>query len=104
MNRSTWKQRERNVAERLGGRRIPVTGIDRHGADVVTPLFYVQIKHGRNRPGYLREWVDGICGTAGDAGKVGLVVWSAMREDQGDALVLMRLSDFEALHGRVKGE
>lgn len=105
MNRRTWKKRESAVAERLGGRRIPVTGLDRHGADVVTPLFHVQCKHGRNRPGYLREWLDGICGTAGDAGKIGMVVWSTLREDQGDAIVLMKLSDVEALHGRVvKGE
>lgn len=100
--RNTWKQRERNVAEVLGGQRIPVTGIDRHGADVVTPLLHVQVKHGRNRPSYLRDWLDGICGTAKDAGKVGIVVWSAPREAQGDALVVMRLSDFESLHGTLR--
>lgn len=98
----TWKKRERATAEVLGGKRIPVTGQDRHGADVVTELLHVQVKHGRNRPSYLREWLDGICGTASDAGKTGMVVWSIGHEKQADAIVLMRLSDFEALHGKVR--
>lgn len=104
MHKSTWKRRESMVAARLNGRRIPVTGLDRHGADVVTPLAHVQQKHGRKRPGYLKDWLDGICGTASDHGKIGIVVWSAMREDAGDAIVLMRLRDFQDLHGKLVGE
>ena len=102
MARNTWKARERGLAKRLGGRRIPVTGIDRHGADVETPLLCVQSKHGRNRPSYLADWLNGICGTAADKGKVGIVVWSAKGEDTDDAIVLLRLSDFENLHGRIQ--
>ena len=90
---------ERKCAKALGGRRIPVTGIDRHGADVVTEVFAVQVKTGRDRPGYLREWLDGICGTAGE--RTGIVVWQATREPLRDAVVLMRFSDFVALHGSV---
>ena len=96
-----WKRRERAVAESLGGRRIPVTGVDRHGADVETGAFSVQVKHGRNRPGYLADWLNGICGVAADKGKTGIVVWSSPRERQGDAIVLMRLRDFVDLHGPV---
>jgi hypothetical protein len=102
VRRGTWKARERDLADRMGGRRIPVTGIDRHGADVVTPMFHIQSKHGRSRPGYLRDWLSGICGTAKDAGKIGIVVWSAMREDGDDAIVLMRLRDFQDLHGKTE--
>lgn len=101
---STWKQRERNVAKVLNGKRIPVTGIDRHGADVVTPLLHVQVKHGRRRPAFLAEWLDGICGTAEACGKIGMVVWSANREPQGDAIVMLKLSDFEQLHGKVQAQ
>lgn len=89
------------MAKRLGGKRIPVTGIDRHGADVVTPLLHVQVKHGRRRPAFLREWLDGICGTAGDAGKIGIVVWSDNGERTQDAIVMVKLSDFEQLHGEI---
>ena len=42
--RSTWKASERRVASDLLGQRIPVTGVDRDGADVITPLFHVQVK------------------------------------------------------------
>jgi hypothetical protein len=37
--RGTWKSYERRVAADLGGRRIPVSGIDRDGADVECPMF-----------------------------------------------------------------
>jgi len=99
--RSTWKRRERDVARLLGGRRIPVTGLDRHGADVETELLAVQVKHGRRRPAFLRDWLAGICGQAKLRERVGLVVWADNRETLGDAIVFLRLADFEALHGRV---
>lgn len=102
MNRSTWKARERDTARRLGGVRKPVSGRTAHEADVETPLLCVQHKHGRNRPSYLQDWLSGICGVAKDYGKTGIVVWSAMREDGDDAVVMMRLSDFEQLHGRIR--
>lgn len=101
MSDKTWKKRERATAEVLGGKRIPVTGQDRHGADVVTELLHVQVKHGRNRPGYLREWLDGIRGNAQPKQKTGIVVWSVHRERQSDAIVLISLADFEALFGKV---
>ncbi len=96
----TWKARERMTAARLGGQRIPVTG-EREGADVETPLLCVQHKHGRRRPAFLQAWLRGICGTAQRKGKVGLVVWSMPREAQDDAVVILRLKDFEALHGTL---
>jgi hypothetical protein len=98
---TTWKARERGVAKRLGGRRIPVTGIDRDGADVETPLLCVQAKHGRRRPGYLKGWLDGIRATASARGKVGVVVWSLKHERGDEAVVLLALRDFEALHGSI---
>lgn len=97
MSRHAWKRSERVIAKLLGGRRIPVTGIDRHGADVVTDCFAVQVKTGRNRPSYLKAWLNGICQTAGD--KTGLVVWQASRERIEDAVVVMRLKDFIDWHG-----
>lgn len=99
----TWKKRERAVAKRLNGNRIPVTG-ERAGADCETPLLCVQVKHGRRRPAFLADWLSGIRGNAHPKGKVGIVVWSAQREKQGDAIVLLTLADFESLHGRVAGE
>jgi hypothetical protein len=97
--RATWKRRERDVAKAIGGQRVPVTGLDRHGADVQHPLFAVQVKHGRRRPQHLRDWLDGICGTA-RAEQVGIVIWSDNNERLDDAVVLMKMRDFVALHGK----
>ncbi len=69
--RGTWKAYESRVAKDLGGRRIPVTGIDRDGADVVTPLFHVQVKLRNALPAWLWRWLSGIVGTATAAGKIG---------------------------------
>lgn len=99
----SWKKAERRVAVKLGGKRIPVTG-ERNGADVLTPLLAIQVKHGRNRPAFLRDWIDGICTTAQACERTGLVVWQSKHERTDDALVLMRLSDFEALHGDIPKE
>jgi hypothetical protein len=103
-SRGTWKRRERDVAKALGGRRIPVTGLDRHGADVITPLLHVQAKHGRRRPAFLREWLSGIQADAKPHGKIGIVVWSDTRERSGDAIVMLSLADFTALHGALEGQ
>ena len=49
MERGTWKQAEREIAERMGGKRVPVTGRDRGDApDVDVPMFSVEVKAGRN--------------------------------------------------------
>lgn len=96
----TWKRRERDVAATLGGVRIPVTG-ERAGSDVDTPLLCVQVKHGRRRPAFLREWLDGICAAAKRKRRTGMVVWLSPGERVRDGLVIMKLSDFEDLHGRV---
>jgi len=87
--RSTWKRRERDVARVLGGRRIPVTGIDRPGADVETDRLAVQVKHGRRRPASVREWPDGICSQAALRERVGLVVWAANRDTLRTAMVTL---------------
>lgn len=97
--RATWKRRERDCAKALGGRRIPVTGTDRHGADVEAGVFKVQVKHGRRRPQHLRDWLDGICSQA-TGEQVGIVVWADNNERLDDAVVLMKMRDFVALHGK----
>ena len=89
------------MAKALDGKRIPVTGIDRDGADVTSDLFAVQVKHGRRRPSYLADWLSGIRAQA-LAPQVGVVVWCDNRECLEDAVVLMSMKDFVDLHGKVK--
>jgi len=99
--RNTWKAAERRVAEDLGGRRIPVTGIDRNGADVVTPLFHVQVKLRRALPAWLWGWLGGIRGDAMQSGRVGVLVLKKPRQADVDGLVVMSYGDFVDLHGPV---
>jgi hypothetical protein len=104
--RSTWKNWERRVAARLGGRRIPVSGIDRHGADVESNVFCYQVKLRQGMPAYLLDWLAGICATATCRGKVGVVIWKTPgrgRPDD-DAVVVLRLRDWTALHGTPMSE
>jgi hypothetical protein len=101
--RGTWKAYETRVAKDLGGRRIPVTGIDRHGADVECPLFNVQIKLRRSLPAWLFDWLGGICSTTPE-GKVGILILRKPRQEDNDALVVLRYRDWIQLHGTPKDE
>ena len=96
--RNTWKAFERVIAADLNGRRIPVTGIDRHGADVETPMFHAQAKLRKSLPAWLFDWLGGICGTTPD-GKIGILILRTPRMRNADALVVMRYADFVSLHG-----
>lgn len=96
--RNTWKSYERRVAADLGGQRIPVTGLDRHGADVVTPMFHAQLKLRKALPAWLFDWLGGICSTT-PSGKVGILILRKPRQEDAHALVVMRYADFCDLHG-----
>jgi hypothetical protein len=100
--RGTWKAYERRVAADLGGRRIPVTGIDRAGADVVTPMFHAQLKLRKALPVWLFDWLGGIVADAQPSGKVGILILRKPRQEDIDALVVMRYGDFVELHGKVE--
>lgn len=102
--RNTWKNAERRVAEDLGGKRIPVTGIDRCGADVENSLFCVQVKLRKCLPVWLWGWLSGIRGDATPKGKVGILVLKKPRQRDSDGLVVMSYSDFVDLHGTVKSD
>ena len=91
----SWKAFERRVAKRVGGKRIPVTG-ERDGADVVGggPFVY-QAKLRRGVPSYLRDWLRGIVAAGARCGATGVVVWKQPGALDDDALVLLRLKDWQ---------
>ena len=99
MTDRAWKAFERRCARDVGTERIPVTG-ERHGADAEDGTCCYQFKLGRSQPSYLRAWLAGIvaAGAARRPGKVGVVVWKPKGARDGDALVLLRWSDWLALH------
>lgn len=100
--RNTWKGYERRIAADLNGRRIPVTGIDRHGADVVTQLFHCQVKLRKCLPAWLWEWLGGIRANAKTDGRIGVLILKKPRQDDTDGLVVMSYGDFVDLHGTPK--
>ena len=98
MSNHTWKAFERRLASRLGGHRIPVTG-ERDGADIVAGRFCYQAKLRRGMPSYLRDWLRGIVGAAErrPGPCTGVVVWKPPRARDDDAVVVLRLKDWQAL-------
>ena len=98
----SWKAFERRLARRVGGRRIPVTGIERGSADVIAGPFVYQAKLRRGLPSYLRDWLRGIVAAGERSGTTGVVVWKAPRALDDDAVVVLRLKDWQALHGPDK--
>ena len=99
MPEKSWKAFEREIARRLGGVRIPVTGLDRDGADVIAPAFHYQCKLRKGVPAYLTKWLAGITATAAQSGTTGVVVWRAPGTLNDDALVILKLADWVAWHG-----
>lgn len=99
--RGTWKRWEWLVGRDLGGRRIPVTGIDRAGADVVTPMFHVQLKLRNSLPAWPWAWLAGIRTDAKAHGKVGILLLRKPRQENAEALVVMSYGDFCDLHGKA---
>ena len=94
-----WKAFERRIAKRVGGRRLACTG-EKDGVDVDAGPFVYQAKLRRGLPSYLRSWLSGIveAGERSD-GATGVVVWKAPNARDDDAVVVLRLKDWEALHG-----
>jgi hypothetical protein len=93
-----WKQFERRMARDVGTERIPVTG-ERHGADCANGLFCFQFKLRRVLPAYLWEWLGGIVASAARSGKVGVLVVKKPRQQDAEALVVLRWQDWVDLHG-----
>lgn len=97
-----WKRFETRVAKKLGGERVPVTGKGRADRDVEAGGFYYQTKYREAIPAWLFEWLAGIVGTAEAVGKTGVLVLSRPGADTDNALVMVRFSDWVALHGIVQ--
>lgn len=101
--RATWKGFERRCAEKMGGQRRPVTGIDRGDGDAFTEMFEIQCKLRAGQPSYLKDWLSGIVATASSRSRIGVIVWKEPGKGKPDdeALVILRLRDWLDLHGKA---
>ena len=95
-----WKAFERRVAVRVGGKRQPCDG-SKDGIDIDAGPFVYQAKLRTRMPTYLLMWLRGIVAAGVRKGAVGVVVWKAPRVRDDDAVVVLRLKDWEDLHGDV---
>ena len=91
---TAWKAAERAHAADLGVRRIPVTGVDRHGADFTDATCAYQHKLRRALPSWMFRWLAGIVTTAGASGRIGVLVLNKPRRPRAEALVVLRWSDW----------
>ena len=89
----SWKKFEREVANRLGGRRLPCTG-EKDGVDVDAGPFVYQCKLRRGLPSYLRDWLRGIVAAGERSGATGVLVWKQPNTRDDDSLVILRLKDW----------
>lgn len=100
----SWKRFERECAKDIGTQRIPVTGIDRDGADFQHGMFAYQAKHRRMIPAWLFDWLKGICGVAKRTDQIGVLILNRPGKDRKDALVIVRWEDWCDLHGTPTDE
>lgn len=91
------------MARDVGTERIPVTG-ERAGADFENGMFCFQLKVRSMLPGWMFEWLYGICDTAARKSKTGVLVLKAPGMRDSEALVCMKWGDFVALHGSPHAE
>lgn len=103
VKRSGWKAAERRMARDVGTERIPVTG-ERAGADFENGMFCFQLKVRSMLPGWMFEWLYGICANAQPKGKIGVLILKAPGMRDSEALVCVKWGDWVALHGSPRAE
>ena len=101
MTDKAWKRIERQIAERLNGSRIPITGRQRGSApDVEHPTWAIECKH---RDGFPPAWIlDSLdqakaCSEGGK--KLPIAIWHGKGKKIDDSVVMIPLKDFQEWFG-----
>jgi hypothetical protein len=98
----TWKAVERQIARRLGGQRVPITGRARGSApDVDHPWLSIEVKHRKRLPQWLLDALDQARAAANDQ-QLPIAVLHENGRRFSDAIVVMRLADFEDWFGKLE--
>lgn len=93
---STWKSTEREIARRLGGERVPITGRNKRGdaPDVEHEWLSIEVKHRKKLPNWIADAMSQA--QASQRGEqLPIVVLHENRQRFDDAYVVIRLQDFE---------
>jgi len=91
---TTWKAVEREIAKRLGGERVPVTGRQRGSApDIEHPWLSVEVKHRKALPGWLLD-AQAQADASAKPNQLPMVVLHQKQMQYDDSVIMFRLSDF----------
>ena len=99
MTDKRWKRVERKFAGDMGVGRIPVTGVDRDGADFEDGIACYQSKSRASIPGWLWGWLQGITGTGKRKNKAGVLVLHRPGQRRSEAIVVTTWANWCDLHG-----
>jgi len=95
--RGSWKRNEREIAERLGGVRVPVTGRSRGDApDIAHDRYGIECKMWSALPKRVTDAMDQAKASCRGE-QIPLVVLHAKGARHDEDLVVLRLADFAAL-------
>ena len=86
-----WKRCERELAERLGGKRIPING--REECDIEHPWLAPEIKYRASLPEWFKAPLRQASVSARD--KLAIVIWHEKGQRHEADTVVMKLVDFE---------
>lgn len=99
--KSTWKQAERVVAQRLGGQRTGNSGSNT--VDVEHEWLGIEVKHRKELPQWLKEAVAQAGRNCG-MNQLPIAIFHELNQRHDNDLVVMRLRDFQDWFGEVKTE
>ena len=103
MNRGSWKQAERSIAESLGGVRVPVTGRHRGDApDIEHPSLSIEVKKvGMGKRPFITERVkdaiDQAVAASGGTKTPIVIIEQTNASRRIERYVVMRFDDFKEM-------
>lgn len=99
-----WKHHEREIAKRLNGVRVPVTGRQRGSApDIAHPTLAIEVKSRSNPPKFLMDAMDQAkASVRGNQTPIVVIHEKGQRHD--NDFVVMRFKDWLDWHGPVTEE
>jgi hypothetical protein len=98
-----WKRNEREIASRLGGERVPITGRQRGDVpDVQHKWLSIECKSRQSIPSWLKIAIEQAV-MAAKGSQLPIAILHEVGQRHGEDLVVMHLSDFEDFFG-VTGE
>ena len=89
-----WKATERDLAKRLGGKRVPVNSTDGVKCDVSTPVLSVEVKERQSLPDWLTCSVTQAENNC-EVGKLPVVILHLKGQRHDNDLLVIELKHFE---------